>query len=1048
MFLLKKSLSLLLTVCFLIVTVIPQGVTAANIVNAFQNIQNTSLEILSNVPKEVGKIFETNIKEQECPNVILVYDMHCQPYTQNNIYSIINFIDSNFDIKKIFVEGAPNGKVNTSSIKDIDIKTRQNILNIMLLKGYLSGTEKFAYLSQKDNLYGIEDLQLYIQTVKQYVDILPFQKEYLSYIKKFDKDLAKIKRNFYSVDMKFFEKLFFEDIDYDLKTITKIKHFLTKYNIDLSSQYPNIDKYLQIKEYEQIDTKNYNKDLQTLINICKNKIPFNIYSKLINNLKNKHIENQLSQVYASVKQLLSKKELEKYNYIEKIQDKNLMLSSFNIKIFLQEKKELYNNLSKEIFNTEILSETIAQKKLLYTLKQFVQLKMSYDDANELFLSLNNIKSLLEKSDNIKNNKYLLDILNNEYINGYYKNHILRNNIFAQNILKEIEKDTTNVVVVGGFHNELETLLDKNNIKYISVFPNAKTGNYKIYNKIMEDVALLNNCLADCPLVSALSNTKQEEFLISWTQELRKQGFKDSEIIKIINSWAKKHKEFFSNEDAEQEVKDEKEIETNVTETVLKTNKFSLKGWFLKVKEFLTKDLSKFKTIFTYKYTGDNPNNLDSRTIKNMESNIKYFPFIQFMLGFDLYSSFSTIFMQSNGYGLPFISLVMSLLAPISFATSGIGGIIGDKFSKRTLIILSIVVHALGTITFTLSGLSPVLLIASQILPTIGISLLSLTLSPFLYKSLDNLGQKDSFREIYGSNLSLFWIIMSVSSLLGGALAAITGQMAVIAIAAIPDIIIASGALLFTHDENINIEKKEDKTYTEQTVEKKEKKTIKEFVKDFFAPVKKLSTDKNTFALAMINIVVNNMFFVVLCFFLQPALMATGLNIGLLAPVYFAGNLMQSLASHLINKVSFIVENKTVRTLTFTSMMVMFGLFVVTGHPIFLVIVYVLMNFWQGTSSLTEVSSVYKTLDDNMRSKWLGFRSMFGMIISTITQISISGLLAIGISNNVLIAAAVSIITGASFIIPKLIDRTKNKQSDLVESMDLNIDQIKAVLCSA
>jgi hypothetical protein len=124
------------------------------------------------------------------------------------------------------------------------------------------------------------------------------------------------------------------------------------------------------------------------------------------------------------------------------------------------------------------------------------------------------------------------------------------------------------------------------------------------------------------------------------------------------------------------------------------------------------------------------------------------------------------------------------------------------------------------------------------------------------------------------------------------------------------------------------------------------------------------------------------------------------------------------------------------------------LFVVTGHPIFLITVYVLMNFWQGTSSLTEVSAVYKTLDDNMRSKWLGFRSMFGMIISTITQISISGLLAIGISNNVLIAAAVSIITGASFIIPKIIDRSRTKQNDLVENMDLNLGQIKAVLCSA
>ena len=135
-------------------------------------------------------------------------------------------------------------------------------------------------------------------------------------------------------------------------------------------------------------------------------------------------------------------------------------------------------------------------------------------------------------------------------------------------------------------------------------------------------------------------------------------------------------------------------------------------------------------------------------------------------------------------------------------------------------------------------------------------------------------------------------------------------------------------------------------------------------------------------------------------------------------------------------------------MTFFISATMFALFAATGHPIFLVSVYVLMNFWQGTSSLTEVSAVYKTLDDNMRSKWLGFKAMFGMIISTLTQISISGLLAIGLSNNVIIAAAVSILTGASFIIPKIIGRTENKDSVLTEDMELNLDNIRTLLASA
>ncbi len=1016
------------------VTIVPQGITATDISGFFQSIKNENLEILGNIPKQYGKIHEMNLFDKEKPEFILIYDIHCQPYAQNNIYSIINYIDSCFDIDKIFIEGAPNGKIDISSIKDIDIEIRKNILNKMISKGYLSGTELYSYLSEEDNLYGIEDFTLYMQTVKEYAAVINFQKEYLSFINSSDKHLKKFKRKFYSADMRFFEKLFFENIQYDKKTIDSINEFLAKHNVDLKTKYPNLDKYLKIKEYELIDTKNYYKDLQTLISACKNKIPSNIYINLINNIKNKHIEEQLLQVYASIKQFLPKEQISKYSYVEKIENKNIILSEFNINGFLQEKKDLYSALSNKLFNNEQLSEARFETKILYTLKKYVQLKVTYSDIVEMYSELNKIKECLKNSKTINNKEQLLEILNNKHILSYYDNHILRNNIFTKNILEQTNDKTTNIVVVGGFHNEIENLLNKNDIKYISIFPNATKTDYSVYNQIMTDMAL-TNCLADTPLVAGLSHPKQKEFLVSWIQELQKQGFKDYEIIKIINTWVKKHKEFFTSDTTE----------TDVTETVLKNNNFSLKGWLLKLRDLIKENISKFENIFNYKYVGDNPNNLSQKDIKNMVSNIKYFPFIQLVLGFDLYSSFAMVFMQSGGYGLPVISLVMSLIAPVSFAVSGIGGIVGDKFSKKKLIIGSIAIHTLGIIAFAFSGLSPVLLVASQILPTIGVSMLTLTLSPFLYKSLDNLGVKDSFKEIYGSNLSLFWIVMSVSTLLGGLLVSLTSQFNVILLAAIPGILVSTGALFFTHNENIN---NGNKTTIQEKITNKENKSVKSLIFNFIEPVIKLSTDKKTFSLAVINIVVNNIFFVVMCFFLQPALMASGINVAFFAPVYFLGNLMQSLASHFIKKVCFIAENKTIRTITFASSAMIFSLFVITGHPIFLIAFYGLMNFWQGTSSLAEVSSVYKTLDNDMVSKWLGFKSMIGMIIATITQISISGLLTMGISNNILIGVAVSIITGVSIIVPKITDSDKNKDTILGIEDELNITQLKNLLASA
>ena len=48
----------------------------------------------------------------------------------------------------------------------------------------------------------------------------------------------------------------------------------------------------------------------------------------------------------------------------------------------------------------------------------------------------------------------------------------------------------------------------------------------------------------------------------------------------------------------------------------------------------------------------------------------------------------------------------------------------------------------------------------------------------------------------------------------------------------------------------------------------------------------------------------------------------------------------------------------------------------------------------------------------------------------------------------IIAGAVGIITGASFIIPKLIDRTSKKESVLTDDMDIGVNQIRAMLSCA
>ncbi len=1086
MFIFRQILIHFLILCFLIITLIPQNVTAANIAENFQNFLKPDtdyLSIINNIPEHNGRIFETNITDNEKPNLILIYDRHGNAEVQKNIYSIIKHYNSFFDIDKIFVEGAPLGKINISPLQNIssDLKIKEKIFNKMLNKELLSGTEYFSYLSKKDNLYGIENFDLYKETVKQYADILNKQNNFLKIIKKSFKDLNKTKKYVYNEDMKFFEKIFFGGIKYTEKDLKKIYALFEKYNINILRDYPQVYKYLKIKEYNFTPVKDAKKDFQNLLNTAQIKLPASIYIKLLNKIKENTANQNIGQnilpnlilLYNNTKQFLSDKQLNEYEYIENLQNKNLFLKDFNVKNFLKEKNSLYDNAVKKFFTADFSKDLICLYEYLILIKRFCLLRCDSESFNRLLYNMQEFQNILLNRNLLSDSQNVINILNNKDLKSYYDNNLKRNDIFVENVLKNIKKNSVNILVIGGFHKDITVILNGKNIKYAAVLPGSQDkGSYETYNKVMTDTAAFYNAVADTPLAAMLTeqglnekNFKIREFLISWIEVLKEQKLTDKQIIKTINFWARNYKEATAeNENAETDTdktktEAEAEKEADMTEAVfsetnkqpqtddsndienfvLKQNKFSPKGLLLKIRDFF----NNFKTVFTFKYTkedGEKDIELDKKTIKKIERNIRHFPVIQIMLASELFESFAMLFMQSSGFSLPFISAVIAVLPFISFVISGMGTFAGNKIPKKVLIAGSLIIHTIGTISFALSGLTglPVLLVIAQVFPTIGVAALSLTLKPFLYEQLEALGKEKYFDKIYGTNRSLFWFAMSLSSLFGSLLAALISRVFVVGIAVIPDIVITSLTIItFLSTRNIKLNKKNidenikqtEKDKKEVKAEKhKETKTFKERILIFFEPLMNLSKDKRALSFAAVNVIVNNIFFVVLGFFFQTSLEAAGLNIAFFGAIYFASDIIHGLASNLIDKVRFIVENKHIRNIIFMMMSGLFAVFVITGHPIAFILIFAAMNFWQGAAELAEDSAVYKVLDNGNQVRWNAFRSMFAMITGFISQISITGLLFIGLPHNVIIAGAMGILTFGSFIISFIFDRNSKTET--------------------
>ena len=123
---------------------------------------------------------------------------------------------------------------------------------------------------------------------------------------------------------------------------------------------------------------------------------------------------------------------------------------------------------------------------------------------------------------------------------------------------------------------------------------------------------------------------------------------------------------------------------------------------------------------------------------------------------------------------------------------------------------------------------------------------------------------------------------------------------------------------------------------------------------------------------------------------------------------------------------------------------LFALFIVTGQPLALIVIFVAMNFWQGVAELTEDSAIYGILDSNKQIRWNAFRSMFSMVIGFVSQISITGLLLLNLPNNLIVAGALGILTVGSLVISRIL----GKKEKSYEAREINLHVINDLLAAA
>lgn len=527
------------------------------------------------------------------------------------------------------------------------------------------------------------------------------------------------------------------------------------------------------------------------------------------------------------------------------------------------------------------------------------------------------------------------------------------------------------------------------------------------------------------------------------------GLIDSDIALFLSEYAKILRENnpkLSDKQIEQIITDYfevwKKIHTtqqntiNIKEIVLKSKKFSIKGWFYKIRDFIKAKIQEIQ---------DKANSTE-RIQKNMESNIKFFPFIQFMLGFELAESFAMIYIIDAGYTTAFLTALMASLGIISFASSAITGFITSKVSKRTVVLVSLIVHTLGSISLALVPYSVIFVVLSQILPTIGVAGLAVSLGPFFYASMEALGKDRKFiKEKYSANDSFFSIVMAFSSLIGGALVVVfaslgtgaesIGQHIVVMLAAAIDIFVTIGAVFKTHKEvveNTNKNTNKEKTLKKIKIRGNYFRAIKSYVKKIFAPMRKVVNDKQTFSFVLTNLLVNSVFFAITTLLLQPIISILIPNNQMLelylAIIYFAANGLQSVSKKFALKINPILQKPITRTVFFIGMTIIAVNFLITSNPLFLITLFISINFFYGVSSVSEIMDIHDILSHNARPQWLALKAILGIIIATIVQSVSAAMLTANITETTVVGIIAIVVTVAATFISLI--ATGNKTNKL------------------
>ncbi|MCM8790484.1 MAG: TIM barrel protein [Candidatus Omnitrophica bacterium] len=451
------------------------------------------------LPHELGTIRDAwcppDQKAGSWPAVIHIQDAHCNYGAQLAISRIIEYLNSEYRISVINLEGGAGPyDLSPFTLMD-DRRIRQSVADSFMRDGLLNGAEFFAINNpDKVKLWGVEDAKLYVNNLNVYTTSLVHKAENERMLADLGFMLTNLKIKMYPKDLLEFDIkyaqykadniTFGEYLSYLLKTATQ-KGIEMRY-------YSNLQVLeAALKEEAEIDFKKATNEREALIENLRKRLSKKAMEELVLTtveFKEDKISQSEFYAYLSGRAKMLNIEMKDYPNLERYIRYLGLYEKVNKLKVMDEVDSLQEAIGRTLYENEDqrqlgkLSKNFAIMKMMFRVT-LTQNDYKYYKANEEAFGIRSFMDFIERhapfykiTNVLDKGIYQLDS-RRERMAEFYEYSFRRDEAFLANmisadgsVVREAKHGVT-ILITGGFHTDnMCELFRKNGIAYVSIIP--------------------------------------------------------------------------------------------------------------------------------------------------------------------------------------------------------------------------------------------------------------------------------------------------------------------------------------------------------------------------------------------------------------------------------------------------------------------------------------------------------------------------------------------------------------------------------------------------